>query len=116
MADKVPNNDASSIPTASNIVPGLTPSASDPGPVMPSSAINTILTNPLAAQNQTAPSNQTASTTVNTSLPINSLQNVSGNRFSEALYSNSTYRYFRKVNDTSQIHPDFYLRKNSIRY
>ena len=98
MADKVPNNDASSIPTASNIVPGLTPSASDPGPVMPSLAINTILTNPVSTQNQTAPSNQTTSTTVNTSLPINSLQNVSGNRFSEALYSNTNYRYKSKIN------------------
>ena len=92
MADKVPNNDASGLPTASSIVPGLTPSASDPGPVMPSSASNIILTNPLSSQNQALAINQPAATTVTASLPINSLQNISGNRFSETLNSHSSHR------------------------
>ena len=92
MADKIPNNDASNIPTASGIVPGLTPSASDPGPVMPSSSSNIILANPLTTQNQPIYSNQPSSTTVTTTLPINSLQNISGNRYTEALGSNSSHR------------------------
>ena len=92
MADKVPNNDTSNIPTASNIVPGLTPSASDPGPVMSSSVSNLILSNPLSTQNQAAISNQPASTSVTTSLPINSLQNVSGNRFSDVMSSHPNHR------------------------
>ena len=93
MADKVPNNDASGIPTANSIVQGLTPSASDPGPVMSSSASNIILTNPLSSQNQaTTHSNQPTATTVTASLPINSLQNISGNHFSEALNSHSSHR------------------------
>ena len=92
MADKIPNNDASNIPTASSIVQGLTPSASDPGPVMSSSSSNIILSNPLTTQNQAIYSNQPAPTTVTTTLPINSLQNISGNRYTEALSSNSSHR------------------------
>ena len=82
MADKVPNNDANGMPPVpSNIIPGLTPSASDPGPVMSSSGNNMILANPLSTQNQAALGSQTASTTVTPSLPISTLQNATGNRF-----------------------------------
>jgi hypothetical protein len=93
MADKIPNNDASGIPAGTSIVSGLTPSASDPGPVMSSSGNNIILSNPLSTQNQAINGNQQASTTVTPSLPpINTLQNVTGNRFSDTLNSHSSHR------------------------
>ena len=99
MADKIPNNDASSIPAGTSVVSGLTPSASDPGPVMSSSGNNIILSNPLSTQNQAINGNQQASTTVTPSLPpINTLQNVTGNRFSDTLNTHSSHRYHDEIN------------------
>ena len=110
MADKVPNNDSAgkydndfydsnglpaprAAPVATNMVSGLTPSASDPGPVMSSSASNIISANPLTSQNQMSVVNQPETTTITPSMPLNTLQNpTSGNRFTDALNSLSAQR------------------------
>ena len=90
MADKAPNNDARGMPGVSNITSGLTPSASDPGPVMPTSTSNIVLGNSLATPSTAAVGSQPPSTAGAGSLPINTLQNVAGSLFADPLASHST--------------------------
>ena len=92
MADKITNNDSAALPVGSGIASGLTPSASDPGPVMSSSANNILLTNPLSTNVPAVVGNQSSATTVTTSLPINTLQNVTGSSFSNSLISHTSNR------------------------
>ena len=90
MAEKAPNNDTPGIPAVSSITSGITPSASDPGPVMPTSASNIALGNSLTTPSTTVVGSQPPLTAGAASLPINTLQNVVGNPFSDPLASHST--------------------------